>query len=61
VQFWRAAARQGNGRARTQLENNFSGWDHFTKVSLPDWIEDNKRNRPLLYLGLSYLGLSSDD
>jgi len=60
IKFWRAAARQGNGRAKAQLERNVEGWDYFSKVTFPDWVEDNKRDRRWLYVCLYYLGLTSD-
>jgi uncharacterized protein len=39
VKWWRAAVKLGNKRAQQQLDGNVSGWDHFTKVVIPGWLE----------------------
>ena len=38
VVWWRAAAKQGNKRAQQQLDQHVTGWDHFTKVAIPEWL-----------------------
>ena len=38
VVWWRTAAKLGNKRAQQQLEQHVTGWDHFTKVAIPEWL-----------------------
>jgi TPR repeat protein len=57
IKWWRAAAKQGNKRATTQLESNLSSLEYFTEVTFPNWVEENKRSSPWLYLFLLYFGM----
>jgi TPR repeat protein len=60
IKYWRAAAQKGNKRAAAQLESNLSGWEHFSKVSVPGWIAEQRQSSPWMYLVLSSLGLDGD-
>ena len=39
IKWWRAAAKAGDKRAQQQLDANVTGWERFTKVTIPDWLE----------------------
>jgi TPR repeat protein len=39
IKWWRAAVKLGNKRAERQLDANVTGWERFTKVTIPEWWE----------------------
>jgi hypothetical protein len=39
IKWWRAAVKLGNKRAERQLDTSVTGWERFTKVTIPEWWE----------------------